>query len=382
MSGRPLVGPADVLRAWAALAEDESTRLRIAAMLGFSLVPARRGGHLRQETGQRPPHAGSRRVLLTDTGDLSDGSPRGEPHFAPWAIEQAGMSETKEPSGSAERSLSRALHAQRQSPSQPRDQPAGGTLFSSSASTAPGRRRWTQLRPLGLELTTAAGSALAASMEEETLLPRSGAPSMPLLAPIIAPSIIAALVSTDSGDGELDTDELVSTLARRLIPSGLPRRTRPSLLHGVLILVDRGESMIPFRADCTEIAARVQRVVGRDASRLVYFADSPLRGAGLGPRWTWSRFQCPRAGTSVLVISDLGAGGPAYHNRRSQPEEWIAFARLLRQNESNLTALVPYPRHRVDGRIATAVPVVHWDRGLRLPAVMAARSFPHRRILR
>jgi hypothetical protein len=248
------------------------------------------------------------------------------------------------------------------------------------------RPRWRrQLEPSGFEIRTSGAPPVDTELEpspraeprldEAVSGKRQPRPrNQALFAERLAPSLLAAMVATDAGDGPENLEMLVHLLASRQFPLELPRRQRPSLLRGAQLLVDVGRSMTPFRHDTAVLADVVFGTVGRTNVRRMVFADSPLRGMGTGARWTWtSGYVAPDVGTPVLVVTDLGIGGPADHHARSRAHEWITLAERLRRRGSPLVALVPYPPHRWPDALVGQLAIVTWDRRTTLSDVRSAR---------
>jgi hypothetical protein len=184
----------------------------------------------------------------------------------------------------------------------------------------------------------------------------------PLLAPGRAGPILAAAVETRDLNGPVDVDRLVGTVARARPVQRLPRLALASLARGVQLLVDTGLGMEPFARDQQELAIELRRVVGRSGVTELHFRNCPTRGAGTGPLWTWRDYRPPAPGTPVLVLTDLGIGGPRISLQRSQAWEWRALATLLARRASPLVAFVPYPASRFPSGLAKSMTIVPWDR--------------------
>jgi hypothetical protein len=120
--------------------------------------------------------------------------------------------------------------------------------------------------------------------------------------------------------------------------------------------------MQPFRRDQEEIARKIAGTVGREKVAVQYFAYSPLRGAGLGPGWTWQPYQPPSRRTPILLLSDLGIGGPAADFRKSTYAEWSEFTRIAAENDSDVVAFIVYPRDRWPTWLTALMRPVAWDR--------------------
>ncbi|MER5597103.1 hypothetical protein [Streptomyces sp. NPDC002265] len=199
-------------------------------------------------------------------------------------------------------------------------------------------------------------------------------PHLPLLVPQWTSAIIRALLSRQVCEGEVDIPALIATLAHGRPVTTLPRHPVPTLRHGVQVLIDRGAGMQLFRRDQDAILARVRAVVGSALVEVGYFSDAPQRGTGPGARWTRTTYRVPQKGRRILLLSDLGLGGPARHTRRGTREEWEKFALLVERAGCSAVALSPYPADRWAAWMPNTLPLVSWDRssrpgrlGVRLP---------------
>lgn len=169
-------------------------------------------------------------------------------------------------------------------------------------------------------------------------------------------------MSCQVDEGPIDITALVEAVAHCKPVSVVPRRHVPTLRFGVQVLVDMGPGMQPFRRDQDEITRQIVRTVGWERVEVGYFAYSPLRGAGPGPGWTWRPYRPPSRRTPILLLSDLGIGGPRGDFRRSTYLEWRRFRRIAAENESGVVAFVVYPQDRWPAWLAAVTHPVVWDR--------------------
>jgi hypothetical protein len=204
---------------------------------------------------------------------------------------------------------------------------------------------------------------------EALALPSAGpAPHRPvpdsLLDPRRARAILFDSLSTRVADGPIDVERLVRARAAGHPLPTIPRHSRATLSHGVQVLVDRGEGMLPFLDDVRQLLAQVRAVAGAERVEELHFEGSPLRGAGRGGRWCWRPYeaQLPAPGTVVLAVTDLGLGGGRVRRGAGRPGEWAALARRLRRHGCPLRALVPYPRDRWPAGLRREMGIVPWDR--------------------
>ncbi|HEX8869192.1 MAG TPA: hypothetical protein VF821_26265 [Lentzea sp.] len=184
----------------------------------------------------------------------------------------------------------------------------------------------------------------------------------PLLTPRTTAAVLHALLATLTDDGPPDVEAIRDLWARGKPIRTLPRHPRPSLRFGVQVLVDVGEAMELFARDQHDLVSRIRSVAGVETTSVAYFADVPTRGCGPRGRRTWSSYAPPSRGSRVLLLSDFGVGGPAFHDRRSTPAEWRAFITSVRRAGCTPVGLVPYPPSRWPAWLSAAMPVLLWDR--------------------
>jgi hypothetical protein len=181
-------------------------------------------------------------------------------------------------------------------------------------------------------------------------------PFRPLLRPRTAASVVAAAVRTWGPGSRIDERRAVAELARGRPIREFPHRPVLSMYRGVRVLVDLGEALEPYGRDQQYVVDLVRRVVGTETTSMGSFENCPSRGVRMRPRRATVR------GRPVLVLTDLGLGGPPVQPARASVAEWHRYARGIARAGSAVIALVPYPlaaaRRALTGRIA----VIPWDR--------------------
>ncbi|WP_433622925.1 hypothetical protein [Nocardia sp. CA-120079] len=198
-------------------------------------------------------------------------------------------------------------------------------------------------------------------------------PHEPLLAPRSAAAMVEASVARQAEEGPPDVDAVVDAFARGLPVQHVRREPRSTMRFGVQVLVDIGQGMAPFARDQVELVEQISSLVGRERTSVQYFADAPLRGAGLGPGWTWGPYTPPDPGTCVVILSDLGISGPALFHHRSTVRDWAQLTELVGQRSCETVAFIPYPRSRCPHSLLSRMSVITWDRNTTVGAVFAAR---------
>ncbi|MCZ4604892.1 hypothetical protein O3S80_14310, partial [Streptomyces sp. Lzd4kr] len=229
------------------------------------------------------------------------------------------------------------------------------------------------LEPVAHEAPDFTDWAAVSSLDQVTDRHLTARPPLePLLTERSSTAILnAALTTLVRDDGEPDIDALVEAFARGIPLTRLPRAPRPTLRFGVQVLVDQGDGMQPYRRDQYELARRITGLVGAELTQIRYFADAPNRGTGPASPRTWQPYRPPSPGTRVLLVSDLGVGGPLLHPRRASVVEWYQVCHEIVRAGCTALALVPYPVSRVPAELTPLLSALTWDRTTTVSTVAA-----------
>jgi hypothetical protein len=150
-------------------------------------------------------------------------------------------------------------------------------------------------------------------------------PFSPLLLPRWTRSILSAALASPDADGPPDLDKLVEMAGRRQSVKSLPRLPKSTLRRGVQVLLDTGPGMELFARDQETLVARIREVVGPTLVQVRRFRGTPARRASFGPQTGRNTYTPPRAGTPVLLLTDLSIGGIPVGETASV-SEWLDFA--------------------------------------------------------
>lgn len=188
-----------------------------------------------------------------------------------------------------------------------------------------------------------------------------GVPPEPPLPAVQARSSIATLASTWRPGRSLDVTTLVNRSARMQPPTAsflLELRTAPF----VQLLVDQGEGMEPYASDLDFLAAQFMHVAGHDRVERRTFVGTPRRGLDPNPLTgetaEWKR---PAPKSLVLVLTDLGIGGPRASRDRARAGEWRAVAAVVASAQADLKVLTPFPPSRMPAGLAESMRIISWD---------------------
>jgi hypothetical protein len=176
-------------------------------------------------------------------------------------------------------------------------------------------------------------------------------------------AIIGAICGTRAQDGPLDLDAVVERLGRCEALTDVPRELVTTLRRGIQLLVDHGESMMPFMRDVDDLSRRIVEIVGRDRTQVWRFAGCPIHGAGPEGPSTWSTpYFPPPPGTPVVVLTDLGLTRGAITRDGATQREWLTFARLLADAGCPAIAVVPQSPSPRMARLSRVFRILRWDR--------------------
>ncbi len=360
----PEIWLADLARALAAVGDDPARRHRVARLLGLGDEPP--------PTGPPPagaPHPGPLPVAPPPAEPPPPGARQtpapGEPAHPPW-----GAGGPRAPPGPAP-------PPPPPPPGPPRPPPPPG---APAPDTDPvpyvGRPRPVGppvLKPVRYDAPDSTDWESVRTLDTTTDRRRTARPPLaPLLTERSSTAILnAALTTLVRDDGEPDIDALVDAFARGIPLTRLPRAPRPTLRFGVQVLVDQGDGMQPYRRDQQELARRITGLVGAELTQIRYFADAPNRGTGPASPRTWQPYRPPSPGTRVLLVSDLGVGGPLLHPWRASVAEWYQVCHEIVRAGCTVLALVPYPVTRVPPELTPLLAALTWDRTTTVSTVAA-----------
>jgi hypothetical protein len=188
-----------------------------------------------------------------------------------------------------------------------------------------------------------------------------GVPYEPPFPAVQARSSMATLAATLRPGHRLDMAALVKRSAR-LQPPTVCFLAELRTASFVQVLVDRGEGMEPYTDDLDFLAAQFVDVAGRDQVERRTFVGTPLRGLDpdvfTGETTEWKR---PAPLSLVLVLTDLGAGGPIGSRDRASADEWRAVAATVASVQAHLRVLTPFPASRLSAGLAEIMRIVGWD---------------------
>jgi len=179
----------------------------------------------------------------------------------------------------------------------------------------------------------------------------------PLLDDVMAGRVLRSSLQTWCDRSRIDVEATTRMMSRLQPLTRVPRRGRWALRRGAQVLVDNADAMTAFAADQSDLVQRV-RALGRSDIVVVPFHHLPT---------AWGSYTPPARKAPVLILTDLGIGGPASDPWRASPDEWREFATMLARRQSRVVALVPYRPSRVPASLQRRIDVLEWDRTVNIP---------------
>jgi hypothetical protein len=198
-------------------------------------------------------------------------------------------------------------------------------------------------------------------------------PSPPLFRRNWQRGILQAATQLVEDSGEVDIPVLVRQSAARRALARMPRRLRPTLRHGVQVLLDTSRSMVPFQADQDQLLRGLQRLFPRSRCELFSFLESPSRGVIAADDVASVDYTPPDRPRVVLIVSDFGAAPARAEATPATVDEWLLFADRLRDAGCPFVALSPYPRERWPRALAQRADIIPWDRDTNVAGVARTR---------
>jgi formylglycine-generating enzyme required for sulfatase activity len=170
--------------------------------------------------------------------------------------------------------------------------------------------------------------------------------------------------------GEVDMPRLLNALTSQQTLHHLPRVQRRRWNPDLIVALDFGPAMTPYRTDLHRLCHQLLREVGRTGLSLRLLMHGPHGG------WTdWIEeqacrpapparhaWQPPAAGSCVLLVSDLGQ----FQHRPEVTAQWLRWVRLNQAAQVQVLALTPLGAGQLQPQVARQLPVLRWSPDSRL----------------
>lgn len=188
--------------------------------------------------------------------------------------------------------------------------------------------------------------------------------------------VLTASIATRRPGHELDMPVLIRSLVRGASLSDIPYRPRPSLHHGVQLLMDTGESMMPFLEDLDDLADELTALVGKANYQSFEFDGDPNGAVG----WTEGFNEVgwrPVPNRPIVLATDFGIGAHTAAHKRVSTQTWGQFLAQAGDHGSPVVAFVPYGRERWPRSLTRVAHFIHWDPHTRASSIKKLFGIGH-----
>jgi type VI secretion system protein ImpC len=182
----------------------------------------------------------------------------------------------------------------------------------------------------------------------------------PLFEPKWQRAIITKLASVTMPLGEPDLERVVDRIASGQALLTIPRRGIPTTAKGLQMLIDQGDSLEPFRLDVAELVRAFRRTIGPARVAVQSFRGLPEWGCAIGIEW--ANYRLPPAGTSVVVVSDLGLAPCPPTAIAASTSDWRKFFGRLARQRHRCAVVVPRDSRELRPWVRPGAQLVPWDR--------------------
>jgi hypothetical protein len=238
-------------------------------------------------------------------------------------------------------------------------------LRVSAATVRPAPREITPARPATtkFELRVGAGEAAASGplAAAEVRVRSARLPYRPLFAErrwrTLARSMLATLIETS----KIDLRIVIRHLRTGRPIERLPWLLRPTLRRGVILVLDRSQSMQPFWRDESELIERCRRVVGAPGVRAYLVETDVWSDAGPRLRWLQPEPEYFAPQTPIVIVSDFELGRELIP-RSALVDPWLPLIERAKSAGAIVLALIPVERALWPAALTEMIPnAVVWD---------------------
>ncbi len=196
----------------------------------------------------------------------------------------------------------------------------------------------------------------------------------PLLHDIRFRGIMGAMLATSRASKDIEWTVLERELVRGLLLKRLPLRQRPTLQRGVLLILDRSESMQPFWRDEKKLLRRLQRVLGGSKVRVWWMEVDRWLPDGPQIKWYSDHPHKFPEKTPLLIVSDFGIDGEISGSCTGF-DQWRSLLNLAERYCCPQVALIPAPESYWPNELKQLIPYSYvWDRDTSITTVRRRRQ--------
>lgn len=188
----------------------------------------------------------------------------------------------------------------------------------------------------------------------------------PLFYPNKSREIFHYSIASERSDGKFDIDEIVHKVSKNQFIKVLPQKPQKHLPFKVQIMIDKTESMYPFKLDANWMVDELKKLIGKDQVDVYSFFQEPFSfdespfGFKVSKEFKKTWFDFPKPSIPVVFLTDLCAGTP---NHYYKIQNWYKFIQASKIYNNPVFFFVPFPKSTIPKQIRELNPnLIFWDR--------------------
>ena len=172
----------------------------------------------------------------------------------------------------------------------------------------------------------------------------------------LVPRLRSALTQI-AESSRIDVGNTVRRIAQGELLSELPRESVRRWGIGVQVILDSSERLIPFRKDQDWFVEKLKTLVPYGAIQLGMYDELHDSIRLYSRQFETEDYKFPPLGTSIIVLSDLGA-----LSRAGETEFWRQWANAVAEQRHPILAVVPCSPDRVAADLRSLLRVISWQK--------------------
>jgi formylglycine-generating enzyme required for sulfatase activity len=154
---------------------------------------------------------------------------------------------------------------------------------------------------------------------------------------------------------QIDIKQTVARLSRAEIMADLPLESRRAWGNQVQLILDRSNTMKPYRSDQIGFIREIKRLFPKQAIHYAEYRHGDAAPRLVGKGKSAGRYQVPPPGTLVIAVTDLGLLTSA-----AEQKHWLQLGRQLTQNQCRPLTLLPTDAPPVDSILGRYWRLIPW----------------------
>ena len=170
--------------------------------------------------------------------------------------------------------------------------------------------------------------------------------------------LLSAALNVKKPGKEVNIPVLIRHVIKGRIPKNIPLLDSVTLERGCQLLLDYGDSMVPFWEDLSALANQVQDLLGAERVKIYEFDQDPAAGKHWTPPANAKKWQ-PETARPIMVVSNLNINGQQHQWPINST--WRAFIDQCKKNNIPLLILVPWQESYWPTDLGNHPVLIHWN---------------------